>query len=383
MDNKTSKKLRIAIGATLHKKLDSNSSGGTEVFSYLLSKELVKRGHRVDVFASGDSNVEGNLQGISEESEINVLDQNQNLFYGYQLLESELIASQESRFDIIHANYFEPFLFAPFSKLIQKPVVFTVHSDLLDSEKWQKVIEQMIKPSDKLIFVSKSAMDRAAYIQNKDYIYNGVDTSLFAFSDSSDDYLLWLGRFRQKKGIGEAVELASGIQAKMIISGVMDNTKEKIFFDENLRPRIDSSKNISLVEKPQKISDKIMLYQKAKAFLFPILWEEPFGLVMTEAMSCGTPVIAYAKGAIPEVVRDGVTGFIVNSSAEDIRGDWIIKETGIEGLRKAVEKIYSMPLDQYAQMRRACRQHVEDNFSIIKMVDRYEELYRKIEEEGK
>jgi glycosyltransferase involved in cell wall biosynthesis len=99
---------------------------------------------------------------------------------------------------------------------------------------------------------------------------------------------------------------------------------------------------------------------------------------MIEAMACGTPVVAYAKGSVPEVIADGVTGFIVNSGESDKRGDWIIKKTGIEGLSEAVERIYSMSGEDYKKMRFACRKYVEKNFSVEKMIEEYEKIYRKL-----
>ena len=95
-------------------------------------------------------------------------------------------------------------------------------------------------------------------------------------------------------------------------------------------------------------------------------------------MSCGTPVVTFAKGSIPEIIKDGETGFIINPSDDDIRGNWIIKKTGIEGLCEAVERIYSMPEDRYKEMRQACRVHVENNFTIEHMVDQYVEVYKEI-----
>ena len=117
---------------------------------------------------------------------------------------------------------------------------------------------------------------------------------------------------------------------------------------------------------------------RAKCLLFPIKWEEPFGMVLIEAMACGTPVVAYARGSVPEIIKDGETGFIVNSSDSDIRGDWIVKKTGIAGLCEAVEKIYSMSKVEYQKMRHACRTHVEANFTVEKMADNYEKVYQKI-----
>ena len=105
---------------------------------------------------------------------------------------------------------------------------------------------------------------------------------------------------------------------------------------------------------------------------------EPFGLVMLEAMACGTPIVAYARGSIPEVIEDGKTGFLVNNSQDDIRGNWIIKKTGVEGIKEAIDKIYSMSKDEYQKMRLACRNHIEKNFSVGKMVNEYKKVYQQI-----
>lgn len=117
---------------------------------------------------------------------------------------------------------------------------------------------------------------------------------------------------------------------------------------------------------------------RAKCVLFPIKWEEPFGMVMIEAMACGTPVIAYARGSVPEVIKDGVTGLIVNQNEAEKRGNWIIKKTGIDGLCEAIEKIYGLSPAAYLKMRQNCRKQVEDNFSAEKMVVRYEGVYSEI-----
>ena len=114
---------------------------------------------------------------------------------------------------------------------------------------------------------------------------------------------------------------------------------------------------------PAGHDEKIIYLQNAKAFLMPIHWEEPFGLVMIEAMATGTPVIAYGRGSVPEVVKDGETGFIVPP------------EKGVEGLIEAVKKLYAMPEEEYARMRKNCRKHVEDNFTAYRMVSDYEKLY--------
>ena len=347
--------MKIAIGATLHKKVNQLSTGGTEVFAYLLAKELTKRGHIVTVFASGDSQVEGRLQGIANEEEINKTDQSQRLFYGYQLLESQLLVLKQKEFDVIHINYFESFLFTPFSKLIEKPIVYTVHSDLFTSELWQKLTNETVKNSDKFVFVSKNAHDKASVLTNKTYIYNGIDTADFPFSKNHGNYLFWLGRVRKKKGIKEAVEVAIKSGENLIASGVIDNPDEKIFFENEVEPLIKKNKNIKFIG-PVSFSEKVKLYQEAKAFLFPVSWEEPFGLTMVEAMATGTPVIGFNRGAVSEIIEDEKTGFVV------------------ENVDQMVNRLKQ--IDQIDRSR--CRQRVEENFSLERMVDNYEKMYLEV-----
>lgn len=348
-------KLKIAIGTTLHKKINKDATGGTEIFAYLLVSELVKRGHDVTVFASSDSNLPGRMVGIGTEEENNKIEQGQRLFYGYQLLESQEITRRQNDFDVIHINYFEPFLFMPFSKLITKGIIYSVHSDLFISPSWQKLVSQTVKPSDKFVFVSKSAHDLAGTLENKTYVYNGIDISAFPYSESPDNYLLWLGRIRRKKGIKEAVEAAIMANERLVVSGVIDNPGEEKFFNEEVKPQIDKHPNIEYIG-PADHGKKVALYQKAKAFLFPVSWEEPFGLTMVEALCSGTPVIGFKRGAVAEIVKDGENGYVV----EDTAG--------------MVEKI--KVIGQIS--RQNCRKSVEERFTIEKMVDGYEALYSSL-----
>ncbi|MDP3758339.1 MAG: glycosyltransferase, partial [Candidatus Daviesbacteria bacterium] len=138
-----------------------------------------------------------------------------------------------------------------------------------------------------------------------------------------------------------------------------------------------SSKKVSL-EFDKDREDLVANYQTSKLFLFPIQWEEPFGLVLLESLSCGTPIVAFARGSVPEVIKDGETGFIINPTDNDIRGDWIVKKTGIEGLCEAIEKIYSMPEGEYQKMRLNCRVLAEKSFSAGKMAQEYLKIYNKI-----
>ena len=236
----------------------------------------------------------------------------------------------------------------------------------------------MIKPSDRLVFVSKSAL-QTSFHDNSLFVYNGIEIGQFPFSDEHKDYLFWLGRVRRKKGIKEAVQAATASKKELVISGVIDNAEGKYFFESEVKPLIDMNKSIKFIG-PSNFTSKVRLYQKAKAFIFPVGWEEPFGLTIIESMACGTPVIAYDRGAIPEIIEDGKTGFIVNSSNADKRGNYVIKRTGIAGLNEAINKLCSMSAEEYKNMCLNCRENAEKYFSSKKMADNYEKIYKEVYE---
>jgi glycosyltransferase involved in cell wall biosynthesis len=185
------------------------------------------------------------------------------------------------------------------------------------------------------------------------------------------------GRIKPQKGFEAAIEVALKTKKRLSISGDV-RVSQKAYYYETIEPLI--KQNNELIHFLNFVNHSMIngFFRRGKLLLFPVQWEEPFGLVLIEAMASGTPVVTYAKGSIPEVVKDGETGFIVNSSDDDIRGDWIIKKTGIEGLCEAVERIYAMPKADYEKMRLASRKHVEKNFTAEKMVEGYEQVYKKI-----
>ena len=375
-------KLKILIGGGLRETVHEKSFGGGGIFVYFLSKELAKRGHEVSILCLNESYVPNcKIIPIATEKQVTSSELDYPLHDTYQLIESQYIGLNYAKFDIVHINYFH-YLFAPFSKFLSKPVIFTEHLPLLSSPIWQELINKMVKPADLFVFVAKHAYEKAGLINNKTLIYHGIDTSLFPFSEINENYMFLLGRAKPKKGLLEAVLVAKKTNRQLYATEVVIRPDDKIFLEKKIKPLLTNQNNIHLLN-PLPYPEKIPYYQKAKLFLFPIQWEEPFGLVMIEAMACGTPVVAYARGSVPEVIKDGETGFIVNSSEEDKRGDWIVKKTGIDGLCEAVEKIYSMPEKQYRQMRKNCRTHVEKNFTVERMVDEYEKIYQQIIENNK
>jgi glycosyltransferase involved in cell wall biosynthesis len=206
--------------------------------------------------------------------------------------------------------------------------------------------------------------------------YHGIDADKYEFSDGQGEHYAFMGRLMEKKGAHIAIQVTKETNNLLYIAS------DKLLYDthyvkEEIFPHVDN-KQINLTEFLLTPEQKSKFFKHAKATLFPIMWEEPFGWVMIESMVCGAPVIAYAMGSVPEVIKDGETGFIINSSEDNIRGDWIIKKTGIEGIREAMNRIDNMSREEIARMRQNCREHVKANFSINKVGEQYENIYNRL-----
>ncbi|MDO8620871.1 MAG: glycosyltransferase family 4 protein [Candidatus Levybacteria bacterium] len=372
--------MRIAIAGVVTKKIEEDALGGTEAFTYLLVKGLVQRGHEVTLYCATGSKTpaQHHIEICNGEDALGE-ESNLHFVYPYTLLEVRAIIEdiREKKFDILHINFLKTFIMSYFASQVNIPILYTMHRDFMSRPKIYEVYERIgFSPNENFVYVSKKAQELSLFKNNAGFIYNGIDVFKFPISQNSNqEKFLWLSRVDELKGCSEAVKACSMAKVPLILSGIIDRAKYQSFFDKEVKPYLTSE---IVFEEHAGFERKLELYQDAKAFLFPIQWEEPFGLVLIEAMACGTPVIAFARGAIPEVVVDGVTGFVVNSSEEDKRGDFIIKKTGIEGLVEAIQRLNSLSEEEYVRMRQACRKHVEDNFSVEKMVDGYERVYREI-----
>ena len=230
------------------------------------------------------------------------------------------------------------------------PVLYTLH-DYLD-EKRRQAMEMHTSGNQHFISISNSQRRDAPDLAYADTVYNGINIINFEYSDSAEDYLMFAGRIVPEKGVKEAVQVALLTGKRLIITGQVPPTSQW-YFDEHVKPHLsDKILFLGLIDKEQLAK----YYQKAQALLMPIQWEEPFGLTMAEAMSCGTPVIAFRRGSVAEVLIDGKTGFIVDNTHEMV---------------EAVAKIDSIS-------RSACRTHVEKNFTIDHMLDGYEKALEQI-----
>lgn len=373
--------MKIAITSLITRKVSPITFGGTEAFAYDLVENLVKRGHEITLYASSDSQTRARLVGVidSETAKKEVI--GEKISFPYYLLLARKLTLEAENYDLIHNNFFNTYFISAFSPFINKPIIHTIHNAYFSNPEWSKIINDYgFSKNEYLVFVSNYAQKLAGNLSNSSVIYNGVDEKKYAFKEKpTNENLFWLGRMGKVKGASEAIKTALLVKKPLVIYSSVQDQNQQIYFDEFVKPYIDN-KNI-ILDSQKNYDDKINYYANSKVLLFPILWEEPFGLVMVESMACGTPVIAFARGAVPEVIKDGETGFIVNTSNSEVRGDWIIKKTGVEGLAEAIEKIYSLPEKDYLAMRMNCREHVEKNFTLEKMVTNYENLYKKVKKQ--
>lgn len=351
---KKEKKLRIAQVAPIWIPVPPRTYGGIEYMLNILTEELVKRKYEITLFASGDSKTQAKLTPLVDQGVWLKKDIRNPHAPIFKLI--KIISELRYDFDLIH-NHFDFFIF-PLSLLEEMPPILTTfHRPFTDL-----AIDVIKEYADKLHFVVLSN-DQAQHAKQlginniEGVVPNGINPDLYPFNNGKNkenNYLLYLGRLNKEKGILDAIQIAKQTGEKLIIAGNLVGPEEWTYFLHEVQPKLNEI-NINYVGQVD-FERKIDLLKNAKAFLFPIHRREPFGLVMIEAMACGTPVIAYKEGSVPEVVEDGKTGFVVD---------------GFYSMKDALKNI-----DQIN--RKDCRKRVEENFTHTIMVSRYEEIYKKI-----
>lgn len=343
---------------------------------------LIDHGHTVLLFTASGSYTKAKLYDFGIGPNYHLKNQmNRSAYKTLVKQEEELLFMkmldriQQEPVDLIHIHHPIERLYNCLVKVPPYlPVIFTLH-DPITNERISELGKLYSLGNIYFVSVSK-AQQRYTNIPFVSFIYNGIDSMDFPFSNQHDDFLLAAGRFVSEKGFEDAVTVSKTIDIPVHIQGQSyKDLNEQHYFDTLLNYSQGSMVTIAnFVDKKQLIDN----YQKARALLFPIKWEEPFGLVMIESMACGTPVIAYNRGSVPEIIRDGLTGFIIDPDDEKRpgKGTWNIKKQAVEGLVEAVKRIDEID-------RQDCRRYVEENFSIEKMVERYEQVYHKVIENNR
>lgn len=365
--------MKVAVVASLLKPISAESIGGTEIFAHLLTEGLVYKGVDVSLFATSDSETRAKLISLCSSKQTNgIYEGDLEVRIPYQILQARNVIGRSKEFDIIHNNYYHFYLLSGFSTFADCPIVTTMHNHHWKSPNLKSVLEKtQRKNKDVVVFASKAAQKLSNNLFNSEVIYCGIDISLFPFSPKHEEYILWFSRMVPTKGIKDAMDASYAGGFPLIVAGGDPvRLDHKAYFAEHIKPNF--SGKVKYVGDSTE-QEKISLYKNTKALLFPTHLEEEFGLVMVEAMACGTPVIAYNRGAVSEVVKDGVTGFIIDPDDEDRsgKGSWIIKKQGIEGLVEAVKRIGEIN-------RKACRSHVEKHFTSQGMVTQYIALYKHL-----
>ena len=329
-----------------------------------ISNGLVERGHQVDFYGPEGSHLKkANLVTMGLRPLAHTYDEYQAILFNPSLQSDNVLAlwdqylaeqmfrkAHAGEYDLLHFHH--PEVALPFTKVYPDvPVVYTLH-DPVEALQYE-ILEMFASPSQHYISISDKQRETAPNLNYAGTIYNGIDTNYFAFnSGKRDDYLLFLGSILPRKGAKEAVEVAIKTNSRLLLVGPT-YPEEQGYFNTYIAPFLN--------DKIQYIGhvphNKIASYfQHAKAFLMPIQWEEPFGLTMSEAMSCGTPVIAFDRGSVSEILIHGKTGFIthtVDEMAEAVQH--------IENINPAV-----------------CRAHVVEKFSVATMINGYEETFDRI-----
>ena len=319
--------------------------GGIEWIVSLLAEGLVKAGHDVTVYAPDNSKTAAKLRspaGGEHRSEMG--DTYPDLVHA---LDCYLSCDD---FDIIHDH--SGIIGPAIGGFSDTPVLHTLHGPFTEEA---KRLYSMLSGRIWFNSISDYQASRCPELSYVGTIYNAIDIDAYRYQEVKDDYLLFLGRFSPLKGAHTAVQVAKKLGCKLLMAGKIDNEEEHAYFDQKVEPYLGGG-----IEYLGEVSaeTKVDLLAGARALLFPIEWAEPFGLVMPEAFVSGTPVIAFSDGSVPEIVRDGVNGYIVEDA---------------EGMLEAIGRVASID-------PKVCRRDAVERFSVERMVGDYVSAYDRIVE---
>jgi len=338
--------MRIAQVAPLYESVPPKAYGGTERVVSYLTEELIDMGHEVTLFASGDSVTRARLIPACPESlrlSTSCVDQ-----LARHIAMLELVFSRKHLFDIIHFHI--DYLHFPISRREAAVQVTTLHGrlDIPDLQPIYQTYGHM-----PVISISDAQRGPISWANWQGTVYHGLPKERYDFQGCPGQYLAFLGRVSPEKGLDQAIAIATSAGLPLKIAAKIDRADQD-YFENRIKPLLDHP----LVEFIGEIGypDKSDFLGKALALLFPINWPEPFGLVMIEAMACGSPVIAYPYGSVPEIIEDGVTGILVRDVAEAVR---------------AIDKIEKID-------RAACRARFEERFSATRMAKDYVNIYERL-----
>ena len=344
------KPLRIAQVAPLYESVPPRHYGGTERIVSYLTEELVAQGHDVTLFASGDSQTAAQLVPACPRSlrlDADCVDQ-----FAHHVLMLERLLQRSDEFDVIH--FHTDYLHFPLSRRMAYRHVTTLHGrlDIPDLQPLYREFADM-----PIVSISDAQREPLPAANWQATVYHGLPRDLYRYCDGAGGYLACLGRISPEKGIDRAIAIAKEVGIPLRIAAKVDKVDQE-YFDKVIEPLLDHP----LVDYIGEIGDdrKQAFLGNAQALLFPIDWPEPFGIVMIEAMACGTPVVAYRSGSVPEVMEQGRTGFVVREL-----------DDAIEAVRRL----------RYLSRAR-CREVFEARFTAQRMAHDYLDVYARLAAEG-
>jgi glycosyltransferase involved in cell wall biosynthesis len=340
--------LRIAQVAGVAFRVPPRGSGGTEIVIGNLTRGLVERGHRVVLFASGDSRTPARLHSVVDRATQDDPDSNAYLEREYDLRNLSEAYDAAGDFDLIHAHW--PTAAPYFSERVDCPTLITF--DYIE----KPIFDYYRDRFSRVRFACVSRAQATMLGTDLPVVHNGIDVEAVPFRERAGDYLLTVGRLVPSKGAATAIAVARRAGIPLVIVGaVTPYLPESLsYFQTEIAPHVDGDR---VHHHPTLSNARVLeLMAGARALLFPIAWEEPFGLVAAEAMAAGTPVVATPRGSLPELVEPGVTGFLAESVAE---------------LTTAVACVGKID-------RRRCRARARERFDYRRMAGEYESLYREM-----
>ena len=347
----TFRRLRIALVPPLWARVAPATQGGVEYIAYLLAEGLVKRGHEVTVFTSSDSPTIAKVEALCECNLIEAMERNRVWEYAYYETCNIAEALQRSdSFDIVHFHMGGYAI--PLGVLSRAPVLHTLHNPITPDAIW--LLERYANAPVSAVGrqqIARIPQNRRSSIR---VIYNGCDFEAYEFSSSPGKHLAFLGRMGPEKSPLDAIRIAKEAGLPIVLAGQPLDEQERAYFVEKIEPLIDGNNVIYVGHVDYR--EKVDLLKHACALLFPIQWDEPFGLVMIEAMACGTPVVALQRGSVEEVVDFGKTGFYAES---------------MQALSSLVPRALSLD-------RRVVREGARERFGHERMVDEYLQAYEEI-----
>lgn len=338
--------MRIAQVSPLFETVPPKTYGGTERVVSYLTEELVRQGHEVTLFASGDSITKARLKaGCARSLRTDETCQDP---LPHHLIMLEHLLQEAENFDVVHFHI--DYLHFPISRRTRMAHLTTLHGrlDLPDLVPLYRAF-----PEVPVVSISNAQRQPLPFANWVGTVHHGLPDDLYQFQEAAGKYLAFVGRISPEKGVHTAIEAAVRACVPLKIAAKVDKV-DRAYFEEVVRPMLKHP----LIEFIGEIgqTEKNMLLGGALALMFPIDWPEPFGLVMIEAMACGTPVIAFNRGSVPEVLRDGVTGLVVNNLDDAVT---------------AVAKCSTLD-------RRRCRQEFERNFTVARMASDYLAHYHRL-----